>query len=75
MVVKTAYHVLCTTFKEWEPSAEELSALDRRAEEIWPDHLPFFSQNREKWKSAIRTVRNTSSGWVLDQNSGPRSYY
>lgn len=75
MVAHHAYHVLCTTHREWCPTQSELDALAQRAEQLWPSSLPFHEENREKWKSAMRTVRNTSSGWVLDQNSGPRRYY
>lgn len=74
-MTELAYHVLCTTHKAWVPTEEEAKNLNKRAEELWPDNLPFSSSNRERWKKAIELAKNTSSGWVLDPKSGPRTYY
>lgn len=39
--------------------------LDARATRVWPNSEPL----REKWKDAVRKLRTTTGGWVLDQGS------
>ena len=75
MIARNASEVIKTTHKEWHPNEAELNALNRRAEELWPDDLPFSQQNREKWKHAVHLARNTEGGWVLDPGSSPRKYF
>lgn len=75
MVAIYSQQVLGTTKREWHPTPEEASKLSQKAEELWPDRLPFADANRRRWMSAVKKVRGTGGGWVLDQGSAPRNYY
>lgn len=76
MVAYFAKQVVDTTREEWRPSDSVAKpALELRAEELWPDRLPFAEANRRRWMQAVQKVRATYGGWVLDKGSSPRSYY
>ena len=75
MVAHYAHQVIETTHKDWSPSSAELDVLGQQAERLWPESLPYACENRERWKAAVKKVRSTYGGWVLDQGSAPRTYY
>lgn len=75
MVAFYGQQLVKTTKREWMPTPEEAARLSQKAEELWPDRLPFADSNRRRWLDAVRKVRATGGGWVLDKGSAPRNYY
>lgn len=40
--------------------------LVERAERLWPDGEPHADHNRRAWLRAVRVVRSTRRGWLVD---------
>lgn len=40
--------------------------LEERAVTVWPDHLPGAQRNRKEWMRAVKVVRRSAKGWLLD---------
>lgn len=74
MVAQNATQVIKTTHKEWRPNEDDLRILSEKAEQLWPETLPFHAENRSRWVKAVEKVRGTAGGWVLDPGSSPRKY-
>lgn len=41
--------------------------LAERAALLWPDGEPYAEHNRRAWLRAVRVVRSTRRGWLVDR--------